>query len=334
MTTKEPPAWLNVLRKIGGFDPLPSPSATDAEQPATAENAAAETEEDAPLFTPVQAKPSAGKKALRIMVWVVLILILWIGVRTIIWGNKARQEAAPVPISATFPTATAEGVASRFAVAFLTWEEGDAGAKTRAEALRPFFASTGEVDGRMGWNGKGKQRAENPTVMRVQVIDEKTARVLVLVDIINGEKRSSGGLEMTVKVIDGAGVVVGNPGVVAAPAAPTIPARQEVFSDDSQLTAQTKSEAQSFFSLFATGDNLDSIAAPGAKIRGLKGSWGTATVTKWTVSEGGADRRTATAEVTFDRDGVQIKQAFTLSIVKVSAGSVDQWKISEVHGGY
>lgn len=327
MTTKEPPAWLNILRKIGGFDPLPSPSATDAEQPATAE-----TEEDAPLFTPVQAKPSVGKKALRIMVWVVLILILWIGVRTIIWGNKARQEAAPVPISATFPTATAEGVASRFAVAFLTWEEGDAGAKTRADALRPFFATTGEVDGRLGWNGKGKQRAENATVMRVQVVDEKTARVLVLVDIINGEKRSSTGLEMTVQVIDGAGVVVGNPGVVAVPAAPTV-ARHESFSDDGQLTAKTKTEAQSFFSLFAAGDNLDSIAAPGAKIRGLNGAWGTATVTRWTVSEGGADRRTAAAEVTFDRDGVQLKQIFTCSIVKVSAGGVDQWKIAEIHGG-
>lgn len=332
MTTKEPPAWLNILRKIGGFDPLPSPSATDAEQPTTAETAAAETEEDAPLFTPVQAKPSAGKRALRIAVWVVLILILWIGVRTIIWGNKARQEAAPVPISAMFPTATAEGVASRFAVAFLTWEEGDAGAKTRADALRPYYSATGDIDGRLGWNGKGKQRAENPTVMRVQVIDEKTARVLVLVDIINGEKRSSTGLEMTVKVIDGAGVVVGNPGVVAVPAAPTV-ARQEAFSDDGQLTTKTKTEAQSFFALFAAGDNLDSIAAPGAKIRGLNGAWGTATVTRWTVSEGGADRRTATAEVTFDRDGVQIKQTFTCSIVKVSASGVDQWKISEVHGG-
>lgn len=324
MTTKKPPAWLNILRKIGGFDPLPSPSATDAEQPATAE--------DAPLFTPVQAKPSAGKKALRIMVWVVLILILWIGVRTIIWGNKARQEAAPVPISATFPAATAEGVASRFSVAFLTWEEGDAGAKTRADALRPYYSTTGDIDGRLGWNGKGKQRAENPTVMRVQVIDEKTARVLVLVDIINGEKRSSTGLEMTVKVIDGAGVVVGNPGVVAVPAAPTV-ARHEASSDDGQLTTKTKTEAQSFFSLFAAGDNLDSIAAPGAKIRGLNGAWGTATVTRWTVSEGGADRRTATAEVTFDRDGVQLKQTFTCSIVKVSASGVDQWKISEVHGG-
>lgn len=330
--TKKPPVWLNMLRKIGGFDPLPSPSATDAEQPAAAENAAAETEEDAPLFTPVQAKPSAGKKALRILVWAVLILILWIGVRTIIWGNKARQEAAPVPISATFPTATAEGVASRFAVAFLTWEEGDAGAKTRADALRPYYSATGDIDGRLGWNGKGKQRAENPTVMRVQVVDEKTARVLVLVDIINGEKRSSTGLEMTVKVIDGAGVVVGNPGVVAVPAAPTV-ARQEAFSDDGQLTTKTKTEAQSFFSLFAAGDNLDSIAAPGAKIRGLNGAWGTATVTRWTVSEGGADRRTATAEVTFDRDGVQLKQTFTCSIVKVSASGVDQWKISEVHGG-
>ena len=331
MTTKEPPVWLNILRKIGGFDPLPSPSATEPEQTTTTETAAAETEEDAPLFTPVQAKPSAGKKALRIMVWVVLILILWIGVRTIIWGNKARQEAAPVPISATFPTATAEGVASRFTVAFLTWEEGDAGAKTRADALRP-YSTTGDIDGRLGWNGKGKQRAENPTVMRVQVIDEQTARVLVLVDIINGDKRSSTGLEMTVKVIDGAGVVVGNPGVVAVPAAPTVP-RHEAFSDDGQLTMKTKNEAQSFFSLFAAGDNLDSIAAPGAKIRGLNGAWGTATVTRWTVAEGGADRRTATAEVTFDRDGVQLKQTFTCSIVKVSAGGVDQWKISEVHGG-
>ena len=37
--------------------------------------------------------------------------------------------------------------------------------------------------------------------------------------------------------------------------------------------------------------------------------------------------------MTFDKDGVQLKQVFTLSMVKVSGPSADQWKISEIHGG-
>lgn len=327
------PEWLNnpVFRKIAGLDPLPSSSSTEPEQASTPQEPAAE---DGALFTPVQPKPSLGKRVLRIAVCIVLILIFWIGIRTMIWGNSTRQAAAPVPIGATFPTATAEGVASRFTVAFMTWEEGEAGAKARAEALKPFLATRGgDIDGKFGWNGKGSQKAENPTVMRVQVLDETTARVLVMVDIVSGDKRNSAGLEMTVRVIDGAGVVVGNPGVVAIPAAPTIPAEQESTSTDSQLTRSTKNEAQSFFGLFAASDNLDSVTAPGAKIRGLRGTWGTATVTAWTVNEGGPDRRTATAEVTFDNGGTQIKQTFTLSIVKVSSGTADQWKISEINGG-
>ena len=308
------PEWLNnpVFRKIAGLDPLPSSSSTEPEQASTSQEP---EPEESVLFTPVQPKPSAGKRALRIAVWAVLILIFWIGIRTMIWGNGTRQAAAPVPISATFPTATAEGVASRFSVAFLTWQEGEAGAKARAEALKPFLATRGgDLDGKFGWNGKGTQKAENPTV-------------------ISGDKRSSAGLEMTVQVIDGAGAVVGNPGVVAVPAAPTLPVERESTSTDSQLAGATKAEAQSFFTLFAASDNLDSVAAPGAKIRGLRGAWGTATVTAWTVNEGGPDRRAASAEVTFDKDGTQIKQTFTLSIVKVSSGTADQWKISEIHGG-
>lgn len=98
------PEWLNnpVFRKIAGLDPLPSSSSTEPEQASTPQEP--EPEETA-LFTPVQPKPSAGKRALRIAVWAVLILIFWIGIRTMIWGNSTRQAAAPVPISATFPTA-------------------------------------------------------------------------------------------------------------------------------------------------------------------------------------------------------------------------------------
>jgi hypothetical protein len=259
-------------------------------------------------------------------------LLVWIGVRTVIWGNQSRQAAAPVPISATFPVATAEGTASRAAVAFLTWQEGEAGVQARAAALKPYFSTLGDADGKMGWNGKGTQRAENPTVMRVQVIDETTARVLVVVDVINGDARTTTGLEMTVKVIDGAAAVVGTPGVVSVPTAPTIKATA-ASQVDSELTQATKPEAQSFFSIFATASSLDSVAAPGAKIHGLAGAWGTAKVTTWAVNAGDDKTRTATAEVTFERDGVQLKQVFTLSLVKVSGPSADQWKISEIHGG-
>lgn len=335
------PAWMNhpVVRKILNLEPVPDPGTKPEQVPAAqpaekppAPGAGENPQDTADFFTPIPTKPSPGQRIFRILAFSVLILLVWIGVRTVIWGNQSRQAAAPVPISATFPAATAEGTASRAAVAFLTWQEGEAGVQARAAALKPYFSTLGDADGKMGWNGKGTQRAENPTVMRVQVIDETTARVLVVVDVVRGEARTTTGLEMTVKVIDGAAAVVGTPGVVAVPTAPTIKATA-ASQVDSELTQATKPEAQSFFSIFATSDSLDSVAAPGAKIHGLAGAWGTAKVTTWAVNAGDEKTRTATAEVTFDKDGVQLKQVFTLSLVKVSGPSADQWKISEIHGG-
>lgn len=335
------PAWMNhpVVRKILNLEPAPDPGMKPEQAPAAqpvktpAPGAGENPQDTAEFFTPIPTKPTIGQRIFRILAFSVLILLVWIGVRTVIWGNQSRQAAAPVPISATFPAATAEGTASRAAVAFLTWQEGEAGVQARAAALKPYFSTVGvDADGKMGWNGRGSQRAENPTVMRVQILDESTARVLVVVDVINGESRMTTGLEMTVKVIDGAAAVVGIPGVVAVPTAPTIKATA-ASQVDSELTQATKPEAQSFFSIFATSDSLDSVAAPGAKIHGLAGAWGTAKVTTWAVNAGDEKTRTATAEVTFDKDGVQLKQVFTLSLVKVSGPSADQWKISEIHGG-
>lgn len=335
------PAWMNhpVVRKILNLEPAPDPGTKPEQAPAAqpaekppAPGAGESPQDTAEFFTPIPTKPTIGQRFFRILAFSVLILLVWIGVRTVIWGNQSRQAAAPVPISATFPAATAEGTASRAAVAFLTWQEGEAGVQARAAALKPYFSTLGDADGKMGWNGKGTQRAENPTVMRIQVLDESTARVLVVVDVINGEARTTTGLEMTVKVIDGAAAVVGTPGVVAVPTAPTIKATA-ASQVDSELTQATKPEAQSFFSIFASSDSLDSVAAPGAKIRGLAGAWGTAKVTTWAVNAGDEKTRTATAEVTFDKGGVQLKQTFTLSLVKVSGPSADQWKISEIHGG-
>lgn len=336
------PAWMNhpVVRKILNLEPVPDPGTKPEQAPAAqpaekppAPGAGENPQGTAEFFTPIPTKPTIGQRIFRILAFSVLILLVWIGVRTVIWGNQSRQAAAPVPISATFPAATAEGTASRAAVAFLTWQEGEAGVQARAAALKPYFSTVGvDADGKMGWNGKGTQRAENPTVMRIQVLDESTARVLVVVDVINGDARTTTGLEMTVKVIDGAAAVVGTPGVVAVPTAPTIKATA-ASQVDSELTQATKPEAQSFFSIFSTSDSLDSVAAPGAKIHGLAGAWGTAKVTTWAVNAGDDKTRTATAEVTFEKDGVQLKQVFTLSLVKVSGPSADQWKISEIHGG-
>lgn len=336
------PALMNhpVVRKILNLEPVPDPGTKPEQAPAAqpaekppAPGAGENPQDTAEFFTPIPTKPTIGQRIFRILAFSVLILLVWIGVRTVIWGNQSRQAAAPVPISATFPAATAEGTASRAAVAFLTWQEGEAGVQARAAALKPYFSTLGvDADGKMGWNGKGTQRAENPTVMRVQVIDETTARVLVVVDVVRGETRTTTGLEMTVKVIDGAAAVVGTPGVVAVPTAPTIKATA-ASQVDSELTQATKPEAQSFFSIFATSDSLDSVAAPGAKIHGLAGAWGTAKVATWAVNAGDDKTRTATAEVTFEKDGVQLKQVFTLSLVKVSGPSADQWKISEIHGG-
>lgn len=135
------PAWMNhpVVRKILNLEPAPDPGTKPEQAPAAqpaekppAPGAGENPQDTAEFFTPIPTKPTIGQRIFRILAFSVLILLVWIGVRTIIWGNQSRQAAAPVPISATFPAATAEGTASRAAVAFLTWQEGEAGVQARA----------------------------------------------------------------------------------------------------------------------------------------------------------------------------------------------------------
>ena len=148
------PAWMNhpVVRKILNLEPVPDPGTKPEQAPAAqpaekppAPGAGENPQDTAEFFTPIPTKPSPGQRIFRILAFSVLILLVWIGVRTVIWGNQSRQAAAPVPISATFPAATAEGTASRAAVAFLTWQEGEAGVQARAAALKPYFSTLGDA---------------------------------------------------------------------------------------------------------------------------------------------------------------------------------------------
>lgn len=100
------PAWMNhpVVRKILNLEPVPDPGTKPEQAPAAqpaekppAPGAGENPQDTAEFFTPIPTKPTIGQRIFRILAFSVLILLVWIGVRTVIWGNQSRQAAAPSP---------------------------------------------------------------------------------------------------------------------------------------------------------------------------------------------------------------------------------------------
>ena len=95
------PAWMNhpVVRKILNLEPVPDPGTKPEQAPAAqpaekppAPGAGQNPQDTAEFFTPIPTKPTIGQRIFRILAFSVLILLVWIGVRTVIWGNQSRQR--------------------------------------------------------------------------------------------------------------------------------------------------------------------------------------------------------------------------------------------------
>lgn len=278
-------------------------------------------------------KPSAWKKIVRWSVLGLILLFGWIGLRTALWGNATDSPQQQVPLSAQYPQEQAAGIAERFAIAYLSFDEGKE--DTRAKELSQFYSGA-EASGKLGWDGKGKQSAANPVVLSVEPIDEQKSRVVVLSDVTsyeNGKAKSTKpmALEMSVSVTDEGAAVYGNPAYVGVPTPPTI-APNEPNNFDSELTQETKDSAQEFFTAYATNDTLDSLTAPGAHISGLNGAVQQAQLTKWNVGAGNESEREAWATVNYQSNGATVTNSYQLTLVKVSGGESAKWQIKEIKG--
>jgi hypothetical protein len=276
---------------------------------------------------------------LRIATLVVLTLFAWVGVRETFFTSQVEQ-ALDLPVSVTFDNQAASGVASRFAMNALTWDEDSPTTHAAGVAL-----DYGTGSDNLGWNGKGRQDAVEAIPAGVAVAkDGERATVTVLVRLVSYERAAPdqpweqtddqwGVVEVPVAQSNGRMVATGAPAPVGEPA-PRTPPAATTATPDVDLTALTRSSAESFFTAYGEGD-VSAVEAPGATIQAPSDWWTFGTLTGWQAYTGTGDTRTATAEVTWTvPDEPQTYTViYTVTLTLVSGGGSDRWQVSDVTTG-
>ena len=278
-----------------------------------------------------------ARRFFRGLVVVVLLLAAISGVRSWISPNRAPETV--VSGQSSFPSDEARAVATRYAVSYLTWDEGNADARPAQIALD----LAAGLDSRAGWNGRGKQTADvaYPGEVKVDangltaVVD---VRVKVHLFVKKGRNWTAGPVSwqrLSVPVVRTASRVV-------ASAPPTfIPDERAALPDnmpeagvpDDDLTAATQKDAEAFFGAYAESDNkVSAVTAPGSTIRSLNGAVRFGELKDWQVFTGNDDERRATAAVTWDGAGdTQLDQTYTLTLRRtVATDGAQRWQVAAV----
>ncbi|MEU8550446.1 conjugal transfer protein [Streptomyces roseoverticillatus] len=304
--------------------------------------------------------------------WGVVALAAITGIRSWFWA-PAPPKSDPVQVNngPTYPVQEAQAVASRFARAYLTWDENDP--KPRAEALARDLAKG--MDTAAGWNTRGQQ--EVLVAQPGPVSEEKDKRARVRVDVLvkgpasddkskssdkpkddkpkddkskddkskdkkddaskgNDSRTVTGprwiGLEIPVVYTSGRIVVTGQPGLVGVPQnAPSAPALT-MKTADNDFSDKTRGVVEEFFGKYATGE-AESVAAPGASVAALPPGVAFGSLRNWSVDEGSGSDRTGAATVTWLMGGAELEQTYRVKLTRVASAQAERWQVAEVHGG-
>jgi hypothetical protein len=263
----------------------------------------------------------------RTLVVLALLALLLLGVRDIV-----REVLNPTPRSAggptgttaqtSFPTEAASAYASRFAMAYETYD--DANPQGHMDSLSPYVSDG--VDPMLGWDGQGTQKALQavPAGITVQGKQRATVTVAVLVD---------GGrwVYLAVPVLTSGGqfVIPGQPALVAPPSKATVPTPSN-DPGDPNLARQLMQPMSAFFKAYAASSpsDLTYYAVPGASFEGLKGTVQFDSLTDLHVFAGGGNARQATARVKWydPKSGARTTQSYKIGLQLVNG----QWHVSSV----
>lgn len=278
----------------------------------------------------------------RIVLWVVVGLAVITGVRSWFWPSQPAPAPPPaVKQGPTYPVQDAQLVAARFAYSYLTWDEADPDQRAKALA-RDMPKGT---DTTAGWNLKGQQTVLLAQPGAVTELGDKRARVHVTVLVnVPGEpakdkkkdpapaQRKWMGLEVPVLNTAGRIVVTGQPGIVGVPASgPTITG-QSAVDGDVELSAQTQSTVEMFFTEYAKGE-ADSVTAPGASVPPLPDGMTLQGIQSWNVDQGKGSDRTGTAVVRWQIGAAELEQTYRVELTRVASAAAERWQVAEVHGG-
>jgi hypothetical protein len=279
-----------------------------------------------------------ARRFFRGLVVVVLIFAAISGVRSWISPNRSQQPV--VSGQSTFPADEARAVATRYAVAYLTWDEGNPDARPAQIGLD----LAAGLDSRGGWNGRGKQTAGAAYPGEVTADPNGiTAVVDVRVQVRTFTKTGSttwspGALSwdrLSVPVARTAARVVasGPPTFVPDERAPLPENMPESGVPDDDVTAATQKDAEAFFSAYAESDTkVSAVTAPGSTIRSLNGVVKFGQLKDWQVFTGNDDERRATAAVTWDGAGdTTLDQTYTLTLRRtVATDGAQRWQVAAV----
>lgn len=286
----------------------------------------------------VEQDRTSPRWVIAVKVGAVCVLVIWalVGVRSVLTADRQSTPAVELPVSVTFDTAAAQGVAVRVVRLALAWDEDRA--SERASALSMDY--TGQ-DRSVGWSGKGRQDIADVTAGHVEVTSSERAVVEVTARVRAYERKSSDSswepvgdwswVSVQVPVADSGGrmVVTGAPALVGRAGAQAPTSSGAGRSQDVALTEDTKSGATAFFEAFGAGD-VSAVEAPGAQIVAPASSWTVQDLT-WEVFEGSGTTRDARAQVTWAISGNQtLTQVYAVTCSLVSAGGADRWQVSAV----
>lgn len=269
----------------------------------------------------------------RGLLWTVVALAAVTGLRS--WFFPDRPAPAPPPVVKSgpdYPTDAARAVASRWATAYLTWDEKNPTARQTALAMdMPSDANTA-----LGWDGKGRQSVDELYAGEVTVLQHGQARVHVEAHVIaNGGSADQGNwlaLDVPVAQTHGRIVVSGEPGIVGLDLDSVTVPTPSPTQPDVDMSQQTKDVISQFFTAYASG-NASTVAAPGADIPTLPKGFTLASVQDWNVDAGSGANRSGTAVIKWQTAGGTIEQTYRVVITRVASASAQRWQVSDLHGG-
>ncbi|MEV8628621.1 conjugal transfer protein [Streptomyces sp. NPDC051079] len=307
----------------------------------------AEPAPTAPWATVEERSGSAFARRLgRGVLWTLVAAFALLGAKSVLIPKKAPdpvQSAAPAKTAPAYPADEARVTASRFARAYLAWDEKDPAA--RAAGLAAVLPEG--ADATMGWDGKGNQDVLAVEASTVTPAAQQQARVRVDVLVrpttpATPPKPGTApapvlpahwlGLEVPVVQASGRVIVTGPPGIVGVPT--TGPKAPELAAPeaDSAFGEQTTETITQFFTAYAAGDT-ETVTAPGTVVPPLPAGVSLVEVASWTADKGTGPDRTGTARVTWQMGGAQLEQTYRVELTRVASADAQRWQVAAVHGG-
>ncbi|WP_217225956.1 conjugal transfer protein [Streptomyces anulatus] len=280
---------------------------------------------------------SFARRAGRVVIWSVIALAAFTGVRTWVFPAKTPPPAVQSDPQAEarkndVPVQEAQQVAARFARSYMNLNSRDKDA--RAGELEADLVKG--VDPKLGWDGSGMQLVAQTIPGAVTQTGGHRARVSVDVRVsvtttVKGKAATSSSwraLEVPVAEAGGRVVVTGQPALVGRPSAVSYDA-PEGPEADSGMSNATREVVSDFLTAWAAG-KAEQASAPGAHIEPLGSGMSVDALDSWLVDAGTGDRRTGTAVVRWALAGAQLQQTYQITLTKVSAGGASRWQVDTV----